>query len=125
MARVEWTRQSGEAVEAVVGMLLCSQLTIAVRVRPSQGDAGIDIFVPGPAGCGKERAVYQVKRYCENLTSSQKRKIKQSYERVVEASRKQGWRITEWHLVMPLDLTTQNLAWLDRSSPCCVDGLGC
>jgi hypothetical protein len=38
MARVEWTRQSGEDVEAVVAMLLCSKYPSAVGVRPSQGD---------------------------------------------------------------------------------------
>jgi predicted AAA+ superfamily ATPase len=84
VARVEWTRQSGEDVEAVVAMLLCSRYPNAVRVRPSQGDGGIDVFVPGPAGFGAERAVYQVKKFSENLTSSQKRKIKRSYQRVVD-----------------------------------------
>ncbi|SKU94094.1 Uncharacterised protein [Mycobacteroides abscessus subsp. bolletii] len=113
LARVEWTRQSGEDVEAVVGMLLCSRFPNAVRVRPSQGDGGIDIFVPGPAGWGKERAVWQIKRYCHNLTGTEKRAIKRSFARVVETSKKEGWRITEWHLAMPLDLTGQNLGWLD------------
>lgn len=113
MARVEWTRQSGEDVEAVVAMLLCNRYTSAVRVRPSQGDGGIDVFVPGPAGFGAERAIYQVKKYCENLTAKQKREIKRSYQRVVETSKEEGWRITEWHLVMPLDLTDKNLGWLD------------
>jgi hypothetical protein len=69
MARVEWTRTSPDDVEAVVGMLLCSQSPNAVRIRPSQGDGGIDIFIPGDAGWGKERVVWQVKRYCANLTS--------------------------------------------------------
>ncbi|WP_166460478.1 restriction endonuclease [Mycobacterium paragordonae] len=114
MARVEWTRQSGEAVEAVVAMLLCSRHTNAVRVRPSQGDGGIDVFVPGLAGFGAERAVYQVKKYCANLTGKQKREIKRSYHRVIAASQEEGWRITEWHLVMPLDLTDKNLGWLDE-----------
>ena len=85
----------------------------AVRIRPSQGDAGIDVFIPGPAGWGKERKVWQIKRYCENLTGTEKRAIKRSFSRVVEASKKDGWQITKWNLVMPLDLTTQNLGWLD------------
>ena len=128
MARVEWTRQSGDDVETVVAMLLCCRFPNAVRVRPSQGDGGVDVFVPGPAGFGKERAVYQVKKYSLNLTSSQKRKIKLSYQRVVEASEKEGWRITQWHLVMPLDLTSQNLGWLDTLTahatfPCEPNGL--
>jgi hypothetical protein len=109
-------------------MLLCNRYPNAVRMRPTQGDGGIDVFVPGPAGFGAERAVYQVKRYCENLTSTQKRKIKNSYQRVVETSRKEGWRITEWHLVTPLDLTNQNLGWLDKvvadaNFPCETNGL--
>lgn len=98
MARVEWTRQSGDDVEAVIGMLLCSQYPNAVRVRPSQGDGGVDIFIPGPEGFGKERAVYQVKRYCENLTSSQKRKVKAF---VQSGCRSQRGRGLEDHRVAP------------------------
>lgn len=94
-------------------MLLCSRSPNAVRVRPSQGDGGIDIFIPGEGGWGKERAVWQVKRYCENLTSTQMRAIKRSFSRVMETAAAEGWRITEWHLIMPLDLTNQNLGWLD------------
>lgn len=94
-------------------MLLCSRWPNAVRVRPSQGDGGIDVFIPGPAGWGSERAVWQVKRYCENLKGTQKRAIKRSFARAVETAATEGWRITEWHLIMPLDLTSQNLSWLD------------
>ena len=70
------------------------------------------MFVPGPAGFQAERAVYQVKRFSENLTSSQERQIKRSYQRVLKAGGDEGWRITEGHLVMPLDLTKHNLPWL-------------
>jgi hypothetical protein len=47
---------------------------------------------------------------------------------VVETSAKEGWRIMEWHLVMPLDLTNQNLSWLDdiiayADFPCETNGL--
>ena len=55
MARVEWTRHEGDDIEAVVGMFICSDLPNAVRVRPSQGDGGVDIFVPGPEGFAKHR----------------------------------------------------------------------
>ncbi|MCX8561079.1 restriction endonuclease [Mycolicibacterium mucogenicum] len=128
MARVEWTRTSPDDVEAVVGMLLCSQSPNAVRVRPSQGDGGIDIFIPGDAGWGKEREVWQVKRYCTNLSSTEKRAIKRSFRRVVDTAEAEGWQVTEWHLIMPLDLTTQNLGWLDdyigeRDFPCETHGL--
>ncbi len=129
MARVEWTRHEGDDVEAVVGMFICSDFPDAVRVRPSQGDGGVDIFVPGPQGFTKQRAIYQVKKYHSNLTSSQKRKITRSFDKVVEASEAEGWEIIEWHLVMPLDLTDHNLAnWLkeltvDAKFPCETHGL--
>ena len=58
------------------------------------------MFVPGPAGFQAERAVYQVKRF-ENLTSSQERQIKRSYQRVLKAGGDEGWRITEGHLAYP------------------------
>lgn len=113
MARVEWTRLEGGDVEAVVGMFICSRFPNAVRVRPSQGDGGVDIFVPGDGGFATEREVFQVKKYFTNLTSSQKREITRSFTRVVAASLKEGWTITKWHLVMPLDVTDHNLAnWL-------------
>lgn len=113
VARVEWTRLEGDDVEAVVGMFICSDFPNAVRVRPSQGDGGVDIFVPGPEGFAKQRVVYQVKKYFKNLTSRQKREITRSFNTVIEASKDEGWELSEWHLVMPLDLTDHNLAqWL-------------
>lgn len=129
VARVEWTRMDGDDIEAVVGMFICSDFPNAVRVRPSQGDGGVDIFVPGPNGFAQQRAVYQVKKFNANLSSSQKRKITRSFNTVVAASKKEGWEISEWHLIMPLDLTDHNLAqWLkdltsDAEFPCETHGL--
>ena len=109
-------------------MLLCSRYPNAVRYARVRATAGSTSSCPGPAGWGKERAVWQIKRYCENLTGTEKRAIKKSFSRVVETSKKEGWRITEWHLVMPLDLTNQNLGWLDSyiadaGFPCETNGL--
>ena len=95
-------------------MLICSNFPNAVRVQPSQGDGGLDIFVPGPAGYDKQREVYQVKRFCERLNSSQKRKIKRSFESVIETANAEGWEITKWHLVMPLDPTDNELRWFQE-----------
>ena len=119
VARVEWTRQTGDDVEAVVGMLICSSFPNAVRVQASQGDGGLDIFVPGPAGYDTQREVYQVKRFCERLNSSQKRKIKRSFESVIETANAEGWEITKWHLVMPLDPTDNELRWFQGLSQDC------
>ena len=110
MARVEWTRQSGGGHDGGGRGVVWKQKPKNVGGGPTQGRRGRDVFVPGSAGFGAERAVYQVKKYSENLTSSQNRKIKRSYQRMVETSKEEGWRITEWHLVMPLDLTDKSLA---------------
>lgn len=45
---MEWTRLPGEEVEAVMAIMLCTKHPTAHRVRPSQGDGGVDVFVPGP-----------------------------------------------------------------------------
>jgi hypothetical protein len=128
VARVEWTRQTGDDVEAVVGMLICSQFPNAVRVTPSQGDGGLDIFVAGPAGYANEREVYQVKKFCERLTNGQKRQITRSFNEVKKTSHEEGWTITKWHLVMPVDMTDNELNWLaqlteDAEFTCETNGL--
>ena len=94
-------------------MLICSRFPNAVRVQPSQGDGGVDIFVPGRAGFAKERLVYQVKSYCkQRLNSSQKRKIKRSFHEVIRTAEDEGWKIVRWHLVLSMDLTYNELNWL-------------
>jgi hypothetical protein len=128
VARVEWTRQTGDDVEAAVGMLICSRHRNAVRVQPSQGDGGLDIFLPGEDG-RKQREVYQVKSFCERLNSSRKRQIIRSLKEVTKTSLEEGWKITKWHLVMPLDLTDTELRWFhdeltkDCDFPCEMNGL--
>ncbi|MGF0320527.1 hypothetical protein [Nocardia fluminea] len=123
MTRVEWTLLSGEQVETVASMLLCSEVPTAQRLRPGQGDGGIDVFVPGPAGVLRSRTVYQVKNFATNLTNGQKRQIKRSFARVLRTSEAEGWSIDEWHLVCPLLPTPANLAWFaeltaDAGFPC-------
>jgi hypothetical protein len=109
-------------------MLICSSFPSAVRVQPSQGDGGLDVFLPGPAGADVQREVYQVKRFCERLNSSQKRKIKRSLENAIMTANAEGWTVTKWHLVMPLDPTDNELRWFqelveDCRFPCEINGL--
>ncbi|MFI9536796.1 restriction endonuclease [Nocardia fusca] len=111
MPRVEWSLRSGEDVEAVVAMLLCRQNPETLRLRPGQGDGGIDLFLAGPDGAGAERAVYQVKKFAQKLTSSQKRHIRRSFDRVLKTSADEGWKITAWYLVCPLLPTPSDFAW--------------
>lgn len=115
MSLIEWTRLPGETVEDAVAMLLCSENFEATQVRPGRGDGGIDVFVPtAPNFSGRD--VYQVKRYAENLNSSQQRKIRRSLDQVVETATKQGWTITSWWLVLPLNPTPGNIAWFTKMS---------
>lgn len=99
-----------------------------MRVRPSQGDGGVDIFVPGPDGFVKQRSVHQFKKYSATMTGG-RRPRSPSRTTVVAVSKKEGREITEWHLVMPLGLTDRNLAnWsreltADAEFPCEINGL--
>lgn len=100
---------SGEAVEELVAVLLCRRHLGATVIRPSQGDGGIDLLVPLPAG-GVE--IYQVKKFATNLTASQKRQISRSYNTLEAERRGQSLDVRAWHLTLPLNPTRQNLAWL-------------
>jgi len=97
----------GEDVEAVVSMLLCRRHERAARRRPGQGDRGVDVAVPvdnGPID------VYQVKRYDRSLTAAQWRKIKESYDTLVEAVAEGHVAVRNWYLVMPLDQSETDAA---------------
>jgi len=109
MSRVEWTRLVGEDVEAVVSMLLCLEFPDAVRVRPAQGDGGIDVLVPLP---DDGVAVYQVKRHAENLSTSQRAKLAASHERMRTSEFAQRYDIRRWHPTMPIDPTPTDLMWM-------------
>lgn len=71
MSRVEWTRFSGEDVEATVAMLINIEHPDSVRIKPSKGDGGVDILdrTAGPDGTD---VVYQVKRYTAPLISDRR-----------------------------------------------------
>ena len=125
MAIVEWTRLSGDQVEELVAILLCRKHPAAVRVRPSAGDGGIDLLVPGPDSSAE---VYQVKKFASNLTTSQKSQIKESLQRLEQHRINHSNTVTAWHLTLPLDPTNENLQWLaeitsDLPYPCDWRGL--
>nr|WP_079082986.1 restriction endonuclease [Streptomyces antibioticus] len=125
MARVEWTRLSGDEVEEIVAILLSRENRRATRIRPSQGDGGIDVIVPD--NDGGSCTVYQIKKFAQNLTSTEKTQISKSYTRLAIYIAEQGITVSVWNLVMPLDPTNENRAWLDgvtEGSPFDVDWLG-
>lgn len=109
MTRVEWSRYSGDDIEAVVAMFISAIFPAAERITPSQGDGGIDVLVKTD-----RTRVYQVKRFSAPLTSSQKKQIKKSVDRVVNDSRLSDLTVDEWHLVMPWDPTLEAKQWLTK-----------
>ncbi len=101
---VDWGSRDGNEVEAVIASLLYNECGRAVRVRPGQGDFGIDIIIP--ATQDSERwDVYQVKKYAANLSSSQRAKIIESFSRLLIGLTREGLPINDWYLVTPLDPT--------------------
>lgn len=109
MARVEWSRLSGEDVESAIAIALCRRFPHAVRVRPSIGDQGIDILVPNGDGFD----VYQVKKFAENLKSSQKTQCIKSLKRILKYSTEKNFKLKAWHLTMPVNPTNENLTWFN------------
>jgi hypothetical protein len=113
MAPVEWTVISGELAESVLSNLLYNEHTNAVRIRPSQGDLGIDVLVPLDAA-GEPFDVYQIKKFASNLEDSEKRQIKNSFRRFLVGVGRYEMPAADWYLMMPLDPTKENyLAWFN------------
>lgn len=110
MIRVPWSTLSGEAVEDFVSQILLLRHANKPgnRIRPSKGDKGMDVRIREAGGL----AVYQVKRYATTLSSSQRSKIKSSFERFVnEVAAREA--VVRWELVMPLDPTPENIEWFE------------
>lgn len=112
MARVEWSALSGDEVEAVVSNLLYHEHPRAVRVRPAQGDYGIDVLVPNES-MDTVRDVYQIKKFALNLTGSQKSQIEKSFRRVLVGLVRENVSLGDWYLALPLDPTLDNLEWFE------------
>lgn len=113
MTRVEWAALGGDEVETVVSMLIFNEHPRATRIRPSQGDYGIDLLTPHPEDA-THSDVWQIKKFAANLVESQKGQIEKSFRRVLIALVRRGVRLADWYLVMPLDPTLENaLDWFN------------
>jgi hypothetical protein len=110
VARVEWSRLSGDEAEAVIGIMLCREHPTATRVKPSQGDGGIDVWVPE----GDTAIVYQIKSYTGNINASRRAKVKKSWKTLLDYAQENSITISDWYLVMPENPTTGQLKWLEE-----------
>ncbi|MEU4024952.1 hypothetical protein [Streptomyces anulatus] len=113
MARVEWAALGGDEVEAVISNLLYNEYPRAARIRPSQGDFGIDVLVPNGAH-PETFDIYQIKKFATNLTDSQKGQIRKSFRRLMVGLVRKGIRVGDWYLVMPLDPTLEAMEWFEE-----------
>lgn len=126
MSPVSWTTLDPNVCEDMIAIMMCRENPDIVRIRPSQGDGGIDLIRMTGAGW----VVDQIKYFPLNLTSAQKNQIKSSFAEVQKFASSQGAHIAEWHLVIPLDPTKENyLDWFndeltkDAGFPCAWRGL--
>lgn len=108
MSPVPWVTLEPTQTETIIAVMLCRLNPSAVRIRPSQGDGGIDVIQITPDGW----IVDQIKYFAETLDDSQKKQIVKSFGKVRAFAAQQGASIAEWHLVTPLDPTKENrLDW--------------
>lgn len=118
MKVIAWTTLSGEVVQKIIGVYICKKYPDATAIRPSQGDKGIDVRIDHEDGT---LTVFQIKKFAQTLSSGQKRQIKDSWDTLVKYIKEEGKQLREWHLVMPLDPTNENLTWLNEMTA----GAGC
>lgn len=111
MGTIAWSTLPGETVEKLIDVYICKKFTGAVAVRPSQGDKGIDVRLDYSDG---SMTVFQIKKFTQTLSASHKRQIKASWDALMQYVKEEEKILREWHLVMPLNPTNENIAWLDE-----------
>ncbi|MFF2841381.1 hypothetical protein [Paenarthrobacter sp. NPDC057981] len=109
MTMVNWERESGDRVEEFAAALILLDNPQGNRITPSRGDGGIDLQVESNG----QWDIYQVKKFAQTLSGSQKNQIKESWERFV-AETLPLKNVRSWTLVMPWDPTREQMDWLDE-----------
>jgi len=114
MSSIPWTTVDPDIIERIIAVGLCRRHTQARRVKPSQGDGGLDVLVPNFGNDQLNVENYQVKKFADTLTADRKRQIKESLGKAIKThnSQKFGYNITRWHLALPMDLTREQEKWL-------------
>lgn len=112
MARVEWSVLEGGQVETLLANLIYNLDGRSLRIRPSQGDYGIDVIRPSEADPARWD-IYQIKKFAQNLTAGQKGQIIKSFASAMIGMLRKDVPLADWYLVLPLDPTLENyLEWL-------------
>lgn len=108
LGEIPWSTKSGEEVEKLIAVYICKENPDAVRIRPSKGDHGIDLMNPSDPSKGVD--VYQIKKFATNLSYSQKKQIKDSWNALITYAKETKLNLRHWYLVMPLNPTTENIS---------------
>ncbi|MFI0486774.1 hypothetical protein [Actinomadura sp. 9N215] len=98
----------------MIAVGLCHRHRHARRIKPSQGDGGLDVLVPVPGQSQLQVENYQVKKFADGLGDSRERQIKKSLARAIATHNETtfGYRISKWYLALPMDLTREQEKWL-------------
>ena len=83
MTAIAWTVVDPDTIERMIAVGLCRRYTNARRIKPSQGDGGLDVVVPVPSGSQMHVDNYQVKKFADDLNDSRKQQIKKSLTRAI------------------------------------------
>ncbi|AEF43116.1 hypothetical protein AS9A_P20072 (plasmid) [Hoyosella subflava DQS3-9A1] len=97
-------------MEEFVSILLCREYPHAQRIKPGQGDGGIDIRVPDEPG-RSSFTIYQVKKFSDTIDTSERSQIKKSVERLRKTVSETGLAVSELVVAFPSSMTPNNDQW--------------
>lgn len=106
---VNWGSWDGATLEKLMAVYVAQEHPGVIRREPDSGDGGIDLLIPERGGY----CVDQVKSFAGRLGGAQKRQIMKSWQAVNEDPRLDR-PITRWRLVLPLDPTPGEQAWIEH-----------
>ncbi|MFD4638416.1 hypothetical protein ACFWN2_13950 [Lentzea sp. NPDC058436] len=115
MSRIEWTRMSGDDIEEMLAVMLLRDYPHGRHVKANPGDGGIDVFVPNQPG-GSIGTNYQIKRFAEKISDSQKDQIRGSLTALQQTAAAGQFIATHCYIVVPLLPTGTDYSWLDNYS---------
>lgn len=113
MTAIPWTVVDPETIERMIAVGLCRRHQHARRIRPSQGDGGLDVLVPNRKSQFRVDD-YQVKKFADGLDDSRKRQIKKSLKTAIATHQDttSPYSISKWYLTLPMDFTREQETWL-------------
>lgn len=114
MTAIPWTVVDPDTIERMIAVGLCRRHQHARRIKPSQGDGGLDVLVPVAGQSQFNCENYQVKKFADELNKSRKSQIKKSLRTAIATHNDStsGYTISKWYLTLPMDLTREQEAWL-------------